>query len=66
MVQAKMNSHLNLHIYSLICMPNIKDENIINNQLLPRAAYSHKPKKMMMNNNLTIGGLSSRSKDRGM
>ena len=30
MVQAKMNLHLNLPIYSPICMSTIKDENIIN------------------------------------
>ena len=32
MVQAKMNLYLNLPVFSLICMENIKDENVINNQ----------------------------------
>ena len=32
MLQAKMNMYLNLPVYSLICMQNITDENIINNQ----------------------------------
>ena len=32
MVQAKLNSHLNLPIYNLTCMPNIKVENVVNNQ----------------------------------
>ena len=41
MVQAKMNLYLSLPVYSLISAQNIKDKNIINNQL-PRFAYSHK------------------------
>ena len=32
MGQAKMNSYLNLPVYSLICTSNIKNENITNNQ----------------------------------
>ena len=31
MVQPKMNLYLNLPVYHLICMSNIKDENIIIN-----------------------------------
>ena len=31
MVQAKMNSYLNMPVYSLISLPNIKYENKINN-----------------------------------
>ena len=42
MVQAQMNLYLSLPIYTLISTQNIKDKNIINNQQLPRAAYSHK------------------------
>ena len=38
MVQAKVNSHLNILVYSLISFSNIKDENKINNQQLPCAA----------------------------
>ena len=36
---------------------NVKDENVINN---PRVAYSHKHKKMTMNNISTSGGLTAR------
>ena len=32
MVQAKMNSYLNIPVYSLIYPSNIKDENKLNNQ----------------------------------
>ena len=40
-----MNSHLNLPIYSLICMSNTEDENIINNNY--HAPHTHQ--KMTMN-----------------
>ena len=32
MVQAKMNRYLNIPVYSLISLSNIKDENKVNNQ----------------------------------
>ena len=32
MVQAKMNLYLNLLVFSLNCVENIKDENVINNE----------------------------------
>ena len=32
MVQAKMNSYVNIPVYSLVSLRNIKDENKINNQ----------------------------------
>ena len=32
MVQAKMNSYVNIPVYSLIPPSNVKDENKINNQ----------------------------------
>ena len=58
MEQAKMNSYLNLPVYSLICMSDIKNENITNNQELLHAAYLHKHQKMTMNNILISGGLT--------
>ena len=42
MVQVKMNSYLNLPVYSLISRSVIKDENKVNNQELLPAEYSHK------------------------
>ena len=38
---------------------NVKDENVINN---PRVAYSHKHKKMTMNNISNSGGLTARKR----
>ena len=57
MVQGKMNLYLSLPIYNVISTCNVKDENVINN---PRVAYSHKHKKMIMNNISTSGGLTVR------
>ena len=39
MVRAKMNSYLNIPVYSLIYPSNIKYENKLNNQLLLHATY---------------------------
>ena len=58
MEQAKMNSYLHLPVYSLICMSDIKNENITNNQELLHAAYLHKHQKMTMNNISISGGLT--------
>ena len=58
MLQAKMNAYLNIPVYSLISPSNIRDENKINNQQLPHAAYSYKQQKKTMNNISTSGDLT--------
>ena len=42
MLKARMNLFLNIPVYSLISLSNIKYENKVNNQLLLHATYQHK------------------------